>query len=49
MDGRIDDPNGGWKGRGLSTFGNRTPFHRRRQGHVAEGGTLSAAARPRAR
>ena len=32
MDGRIDDPNGGWKGRGLwSTFGTRTPFH-------AEGG-----------
>jgi hypothetical protein len=28
MDGRIDDPNGGWKGRGLwSTTGNRTPFH----------------------
>ncbi len=28
MDGRIDDPNGGWKGRGLwSTFGTRTPFH----------------------
>jgi hypothetical protein len=28
MDGRIDDPNGGWKGRGLwSTFGNRTPAH----------------------
>jgi hypothetical protein len=28
MDGRIDDPSGGWKGRGLwSTFGNRTPFH----------------------
>jgi hypothetical protein len=28
MDGRIDDPNGGWKGKGLwSTFGNRTPFH----------------------
>jgi len=27
-DGRIDDPDGGWKGRGLwSTFGNRTPFH----------------------
>jgi hypothetical protein len=25
---RIDDPNGGWKGRGLwTTFGNRTPFH----------------------
>jgi hypothetical protein len=28
MDGRIDDPNGGWKGRGLwSTFATRTPFH----------------------
>jgi hypothetical protein len=28
MDGRIDDPNGGWKGRGIwSTTGNRTPFH----------------------
>jgi len=32
MDGRIDAPNGGWKGRGLwSTYGTRTPFH-------AEGG-----------
>ena len=28
MDGRIDDPNGGWKGRGLwTTHGNRTPWH----------------------
>ncbi len=28
MDGRIDDPNGGWKGRGLfATFSSRTPFH----------------------
>jgi hypothetical protein len=28
MDGRIDDPNGGWKGRGIwTTAGNRTPFH----------------------
>jgi hypothetical protein len=28
MDGRIDDANAGWRGRGLwSTFGNRTPFH----------------------
>jgi hypothetical protein len=28
MDGRIDDPQAGWKGRGLwTTFGNRTPFH----------------------
>jgi hypothetical protein len=29
MDGRIDDPNAGWKGRGLwTTDGTRTPFHR---------------------
>ncbi|MBI2186831.1 MAG: carboxypeptidase regulatory-like domain-containing protein [Acidobacteria bacterium] len=28
LDGRIDDPNGGWKGRGLwSTVSSRTPFH----------------------
>ncbi|HEY7297628.1 MAG TPA: carboxypeptidase-like regulatory domain-containing protein [Xanthobacteraceae bacterium] len=28
LDGRIDDANAGWKGRGLwSTFGNRTPYH----------------------
>ena len=28
LDGRIDDPNAGWKGRGLwATTGNRTPFH----------------------
>ena len=28
MDARIDDPNAGWKGRGLwSTTGDRTPFH----------------------
>jgi hypothetical protein len=28
MDGRIDDPDGGWKGRGLwTTVGTRTPFH----------------------
>ena len=28
MDGRIDDANAGWKGRGVwTTFGNRTPFH----------------------
>lgn len=32
MDGRIDDQNGGWKGRShWPTFGARTPFH-------AEGG-----------
>jgi hypothetical protein len=28
MDGRIDDPNAGWKGRGIwASTGNRTPFH----------------------
>ena len=28
FDGRIDDPNAGWKGRGLwSVYGTRTPFH----------------------
>ncbi|MCZ6774772.1 MAG: carboxypeptidase regulatory-like domain-containing protein, partial [Proteobacteria bacterium] len=28
VDGRIDDADGGWKGRGLwTTFGARTPFH----------------------
>lgn len=28
VDGRIDDPNAGWKGRGLwSTYGSRTNFH----------------------
>jgi hypothetical protein len=28
LDGRIDDADAGWKGRGLwSTYGNRTPFH----------------------
>ena len=28
LDGRIDDPQGGWKGKGLwSTWATRTPFH----------------------
>jgi hypothetical protein len=28
LDGRIDDPNAGWKGRGLwSTYGGKAPFH----------------------
>src|SRR5437867_5356010 len=32
IDGRIDDPNGGWKGKGIwTTYATRTPFH-------AEGG-----------
>ena len=37
LDGRIDDPNAGWKGRGIwTTSGSRTPFH-------AEGGTEQVA------
>jgi len=28
MDGRIDDPQAGWKGKGIwATYGTRTPFH----------------------
>ena len=28
LDGRIDDPNAGWKGRGIwTTTGTRAPFH----------------------
>jgi len=28
MDGRIDDPKAGWKGKGVwATWGTRTPFH----------------------
>lgn len=28
LDGRIDDPNGGWKGRGVwATFGTGAPWH----------------------
>ena len=28
MDGRVDDPKAGWKGKGLwTTWGTRTPFH----------------------
>ena len=37
LDGRIDDPEAGWKGRGIwTTSGSRTPFH-------AEGGTERVA------
>ncbi len=36
VDGRIDDPNGGWKGKGIwTTFGSRAPFHN-------EGGTQNS-------
>ena len=28
LDGRIDDPNAGWKGRGLwANYGSYTPWH----------------------
>jgi hypothetical protein len=28
LDGRVDDPNAGWKGKGLwTTYGSRAPFH----------------------
>ena len=38
IDGRIDDPNGGWKGKGVwTTNATRAPFHGRRQGHAEEG------------
>jgi len=37
LDGRIDDPNAGWKGRGVwSNTGNRTHSHRGRQGELAK-------------
>jgi len=37
LDGRIDDPSAGWKGRGIwTTSGSRAPFH-------AEGGTERVA------
>ena len=37
MDGHIDDPNAGWKGKGIwTTWGTRTTFH-------AEGGTDNVA------
>ena len=47
LDGRIDDPNMGWKGRGIwSTYAGRAPYpHRRRQGHDQQGGEIPAPAR----
>ena len=47
LDGRIDDPNAGWKGRGLwSASGDRTPWlNEARQGRVADGGAHPVAAR----
>ena len=47
LDGRIDDPNAGWKGRGLwSANGDRTPWlNETRQGRRSEGGAHPGAAR----
>src|SRR5438874_7654079 len=38
IDGRIDNPNGGWKGKGIwTTFATRTPFHvERSEEHTSE-------------
>jgi hypothetical protein len=48
VDGRIDDPNGGWKGRGLwTTSGTRTVFHSENGTKDALRGS-SAKARPHA-
>ncbi len=46
FDGRIDDPNAGWKGRGLwATSGDRTPWLMEGgKGTQALGGALPAAA-----
>ena len=45
FDGRIDDPNAGWKGRGLWTIERRphAVADRRRQGHEADGRALPAS------
>ncbi len=48
MDGRIDDRNAGWKGKGLwTTHGNRTPWHLERwPGNQTSGREGPAAAEP---
>ena len=47
LDARIDDPNAGWKGRGLwSATGDRTPWlNELRQGRVSDGRAHPGAAR----
>ena len=49
IDGRIDDPNGGWKGRGLwATVSTRAPFHMEDgQGHDEQGRASSSCGRIR--
>ena len=48
MDGRIDDPNAGWKGRGVwTTISTRTPFHMETgRGHDEQGDEVPDAAGP---
>ena len=48
MDGRIDDPKGGWKGKGIwATVSTRAPFHmEERQGHAEQGPSLPASLQP---
>ena len=45
IDGRIDDPNAGWKGKGIwTTYATRAPFHvGRRQGHDEQGRQVPGA------
>ena len=47
MDGRIDDPKAGWKGKGVwTTWGTRTPFHSETgKGTRPKGGPLPDATR----
>ena len=46
LDGRIDDPNGGWKGRALRQLRHALRVaHRRRQGHQGQAGEVPGAAR----
>jgi hypothetical protein len=46
LEGRIDDPNAGWKGKGLwATYGGRTPFHMER-GKEENGKVLRFQLRP---
>ena len=48
MDGRIDDPKAGWKGKGLwSTYATRAPFHMEGgKGTYEQGAAFPAASRP---
>ena len=51
VDGRIDDPKAGWKGRGLwTTYGSRAPFHMETgKGHAADRLSLPNPAQPAGR